>query len=107
MIDSLEEMALRARTPMMGDVVGQGRAQLDDIDDAMVMLLKARLDVVTQIAAHKRHHQQPVVDAHREAHARASRQQTARTIGLNSADGDRLCDMLFAMGRAWHNASGE
>jgi chorismate mutase len=85
------------------EAVAEHRRQIDDIDTAMLSLLRQRADVVASLVVVKRQLGAPAVDLSREAVMRTQRREAARSLGLSDEDADALCDALLARGRAWQH----
>ena len=81
----------------MEDLTGL-RASLDAVDAELVCLFERRMALAGEVAAYKRAHGLPVLDADREARVLASRRAMLRDPALAGAC-DRLFTQLMALSR--------
>ena len=72
-------------SPEDADMLSSLRAQIDEIDEALQELFERRMALVDEIAAYKRSHGLPVLDAIREAEKLAAVEARA-AAGLDSYD---------------------
>lgn len=81
----------------MKDLAGL-RASLDAVDADLVRLFEQRMALAAEVAAYKREHGLPVLDAAREAQVLASRRALLRDPALAEAC-DRFFTQLMALSR--------
>ena len=78
---------------MSGDIAAL-RRRLDEIDQEIVSLLEQRMEVSRQVAAYKRMHGLPVLDAGREEQVLASRTQMLKEKTLSPAIRDLFMEIM-------------
>ena len=81
--------------------LNQLRAQIDEVDDQLISLVTRRMDIAADIAAYKKEHNLPVLNAQRE------REKLQDVASKSRADVEGymrvLYDLMFELSRAYQN----